>query len=80
MRKIIPEDAIRGLSKLKIEEGKVYGEFQIGKQNKMSHKKLQHLATTKVLELLHMYLMGPMQVESLGGKIYVFVCVDDLSR
>ena len=46
----------------------------------MSHKKLQHLTTTKVLELLHMDLMGPMQVESLGGKRYAFVCVDDFSR
>src|ERR1044072_1665335 len=27
-----------------------------------------------------MDLMGPMQVESLGGKRYAFVCVDDFSR
>ena len=27
-----------------------------------------------------MDLMGPMQVESLGGKKYAFVCVDDFSR
>ena len=46
----------------------------------MSHKKLQHLTTTIVLELLHVDLMGPMQVESLGGKRYAFVCVDDYSR
>ena len=51
-----------------------------GKQTKMSHKKLQHLTTTKVLELLHMDLMGPMQVESLDGKRYAFFCVDDFSR
>ena len=24
--------------------------------------------------------MGPMQVESIGGKKYIFVCVDDFSR
>ena len=41
---------------------------------------VQHLTTSRVLELLHMDLMGPMQVESLGGKRYVFVCVDDFSR
>ena len=80
MRRIITEDAVRGLPKLKIEDGKVCGECQIGKQVKVSHKKLQQLTTTKVLELLHMDLMGPMQVESLGGKRYVFVCVDDFSR
>lgn len=49
----------------------------IGKQTKMSHNKLQHLATSKVLELLHMDLMWPMQVENLGGNRYMFVCMDD---
>src|ERR1044072_4659695 len=80
MKKIISEDVVRGLPKLRIEEGKVCGECQIGKQTKKSHPKLQHQTTTKVLELLHMDLMGSMQVESLGGKKYAFVCVDDFSR
>ncbi|PNX79393.1 gag-pol polyprotein [Trifolium pratense] len=80
MKKAIAEEAIRGLPKLKIEEGSICGECQIGKQTKMSHPKLQHLTTTRVLELLHMDLMGPTQVESLGGKRYAFVMVDDFSR
>jgi hypothetical protein len=80
MKKIISEEAIRGLPKLKIEQGNICGEYQIEKQTKMSHPKLQHLTTSKVLELLHMDLMGPMQVESLGGKRYVYVVVDDFSR
>ncbi|MCH79438.1 gag-pol polyprotein [Trifolium medium] len=46
----------------------------------MSHPKLQHLVTSRVLELLHMDLMGPMQVESISGSIYAFVVVDDYSR
>ncbi|GAU28621.1 hypothetical protein TSUD_55650 [Trifolium subterraneum] len=66
--------------KLSIEEGSICGECQVGKQTKMSHPRLEHQATTKVLELLHMDLMGPMQVESLGGKRYAFVIVDDFSR
>jgi hypothetical protein len=41
---------------------------------------LEHHTTSKVLELLHVDLMGPMQVESLGGKRYAFVVVDDYSR
>ncbi|GAA0156054.1 hypothetical protein LIER_13637 [Lithospermum erythrorhizon] len=58
------------------------------------HKKLGHtnyrniqkviakeaVGTTKVLKLLHMDLMGPMQVESVAGKNYVYVCVDNFSR
>ncbi|MCI17065.1 gag-pol polyprotein, partial [Trifolium medium] len=54
MKKAISEEAIRGLPKLKIEEGNICGECQIGKQIKMPHQKLQHLTTTRVLELLHM--------------------------
>ena len=46
----------------------------------MSHPRLEQQVTTKVLELLHMDLMGPMQVESIGGKRYVFFVVDDFSR
>ncbi|MCI02898.1 copia protein [Trifolium medium] len=80
MKKAISEEAIRGLPKLQIIEGSICGECQIGKQTKVSHQKLQHLTTSRVLELLHMDLMGPMQVESLGGKKYAFVVVDDFSR
>ena len=43
----------------------------------MSHQKTQHLTTSKVLELLHMDLMGPMQVEIIGGKKYAYVVVNE---
>ncbi|PNX58579.1 gag-pol polyprotein, partial [Trifolium pratense] len=68
MKKAISEEAIRGLPKLKIKEGNICGKCQIGKQTLMSHQKMQHRISTKVLELLHMDFMGPMQVESLSGK------------
>lgn len=38
------------------------------------------MITSNALELLHMDLIGTIQVESLGGKRYVFVAVDDFSR
>ena len=43
-------------------------------------QKLRHDTTSRVLELLHRDLMGPMQMESLGGKKYAYVVVDDFSR
>ena len=79
MEKIVSREEIRGIPKLKIEEGKFCEDCQIGKQTKMSYPKLQHLTTSKPLELLHMDLMGSMQVESIGGKRYSYV-VDDFSR
>jgi hypothetical protein len=66
------------LPSLKIEEGRICGECQIGKQTKIS--RVQYLTTTRNLKLLHIDLIRPMQVESLGGKRNVFVCVDDHSR
>ena len=61
-------EAIRGLPDLKIVEGSICGECQIGKQTRMSHPRLEHQVTSKVLELLHMDLMGPMQVKSMVEK------------
>jgi len=46
----------------------------------MFDPRLEHQVTSKVLELLHMDLMRPMQVESIGGKRYVLVVVGDFSR
>jgi len=46
----------------------------------MSHPRLEHQGTSKVLELLHIDLMGPMQVAIIDGKRYVLVVVDDFSR
>ena len=79
-KKALSSEVIKGLPDLKIIEGSICGECQIGKQTRMSHPRLEHQATSKVLELLHMDLMGPMQVESIGGKWYVLVVVDDFSR
>ena len=38
------------------------------------------IATSRCLELLHVDLMGPAGTESLGGKRYITVIVDDFSR
>jgi hypothetical protein len=80
MKEAISAEAIKGLPKLKIDVDNICGECQIGKQTRMSHPKLQHQVTSRALELLHMDLMGPMQVESLGGKRYAYVVVDDFTR
>ncbi|GAA0155681.1 hypothetical protein LIER_38131 [Lithospermum erythrorhizon] len=75
MKQLISKKVVNGLPKNEIKE-KVYGECQVGKQTKVS----QQVVTTRVLEVLHMDLMGPMQVQSIGGKKYIYVCVDNFSR
>ena len=53
---------------------------QSRKQQRASHKVTQDRAISKVLQLLHMDLMGPMQVESMVERRYAFVCVDDFFK
>ncbi|KAI9192328.1 hypothetical protein LWI28_021322 [Acer negundo] len=73
-------NVMRGLPKLGNKSNGVCGPCQQGKQTKSMHKKGKYLSTKEPLELLHMDLMCPMETESLGGKRYIFVCVDDFSK
>ncbi|KAA0036855.1 gag-pol polyprotein [Cucumis melo var. makuwa] len=78
--KVIRNEAVVGIPSLDI-NGKFFcGNCQVGKQTKTSHRRLKECYTISVLELLHLNLMGPMQTESLGGKKYVLVVVDDYSK
>ena len=58
----------------------VCGPCQLGKQTKAKHPNTQTSTTSKPLELLHLDLMGPTRTESLGGKRYIMVVVDDFTR
>ena len=78
-RKLSYTGAVCGLPKLGKQVLDVYGPCQHGKQLKTTHKVIQQTSTSKVLELLHMDLMGPMQVESITSKRYIFVCENDFS-
>lgn len=73
-------EAVLGLPRLKQCADMFYTECPVRKQIKTSHKATEQGSSTHVLELLHLDLMGIMQVDSLGGKRYVLVTVDDYSR
>ena len=73
-------NALLGILKLKAEPEKICSPYHIWKQTKMAHQLVQYSSTTRVLELLHINLIRPMHVESIGGKKYMFLCVDDYSR
>nr|GEU36100.1 putative ribonuclease H-like domain-containing protein [Tanacetum cinerariifolium] len=51
-----------------------------GKIHRKHHKSKTAFASNKPLYLLHMYLCGPMRIQSINGKRYVLVVVDDYSR
>ena len=73
------EDVV-GLPKFRKVEKTIYGACQMGKQTKENHRKVNVISTSCCLELLHVHLMGPTRMESLGGKQYIMVIVDDFSR
>nr|GEZ62401.1 uncharacterized mitochondrial protein AtMg00810-like [Tanacetum cinerariifolium] len=52
----------------------------MGKSTKKSHKPKSEDTNQEKLYLLHMDLCGPMRVESVNGKKYILIIVDDYSR
>nr|GEX43595.1 hypothetical protein [Tanacetum cinerariifolium] len=71
---------VRGLPKLKFEKDHLYSACAMGKSKKKSHKPKSKDTNQEKLYLLYMDLYGPMRVESLNGKKYILVTVDDYSR
>nr|GEU92564.1 hypothetical protein [Tanacetum cinerariifolium] len=71
---------IRGLSKLKFEKEHLCSACAVDKSMKNSHKPKYKDTNQEKLYLLHMDLCGPMRVESVNGKRYILVIVDDYSR
>ncbi|XP_024011253.1 uncharacterized protein LOC112086523 [Eutrema salsugineum] len=77
---LISKESIRGVPKIKGGDKFVCGACNQGKQVKVQHKRVPDVQSKAPLDLVHMDLMGPVQTESLGGKKYVFVLVDDFTR
>nr|GFB71240.1 hypothetical protein [Tanacetum cinerariifolium] len=73
-------DIVVGLPKLKFVKDHLCSSCELGKaKRKYLHTKLTP-SSKRQLQLLHMDLCGPMRVESINGKRYVLVIVDDYSR
>nr|GEY04281.1 hypothetical protein [Tanacetum cinerariifolium] len=71
---------VRGLPKLKFEKDHLCSACAMVKSKKKSHKPKYEDTNEEKIYLLHMDLCGPMRVESVNGKKYVFVIVDDYSQ
>ncbi|GKA41935.1 retrovirus-related pol polyprotein from transposon TNT 1-94 [Tanacetum coccineum] len=56
------------------------GMYNLGKSKKASHPLKTENTNTEVLNTLHMDLCGPMRTESINGKKYILVIVDDYTR
>ncbi|GJS66193.1 putative ribonuclease H-like domain-containing protein [Tanacetum coccineum] len=74
------KDLVRGLPRLKFEKDHLCSACQLGKSRKATHKPKTINTITEVLHTLHMDLCGPLRVQSINGKKYILVIVDDYSR
>ncbi|GJY79854.1 putative ribonuclease H-like domain-containing protein [Tanacetum coccineum] len=72
--------AIRIEARLKFEKDHLCSACQLGKSKKFSHRPKSENTNMEVLHTLHMDLCGPMRVQSIKGKKYILVIVDDYSR
>nr|GEU83668.1 retrovirus-related Pol polyprotein from transposon TNT 1-94 [Tanacetum cinerariifolium] len=71
---------VKGLPKLKFEKDHLCSACAIGKSKKKSYKPKSEDTNQEKLYLLHMDLCGLMCVESVNGKKYILVIVNDYSR
>nr|GFB95719.1 Gag-Pol polyprotein [Tanacetum cinerariifolium] len=68
------------LPKMKFEKDHLCFACEQGKIHQKYHKSKTDFASNNPLYLLHMDLCGPMRVQSINGKRYVLVVVNDYSR
>ncbi|GJT82298.1 retrovirus-related pol polyprotein from transposon TNT 1-94 [Tanacetum coccineum] len=69
-----------GLPKLKYQKDHLCSACALGKSKKHSHKPKAKDSIQEKLYLLHMDLCWPMRVQSINGRKYILVIVDDFSR
>ncbi|GJW58109.1 retrovirus-related pol polyprotein from transposon TNT 1-94 [Tanacetum coccineum] len=80
LNKLAKDGLARGIPKLKLKKDYLCSTCALGKRNKSSHQPKAEYSNKEKLYLLHMDLYGSMWVESINGKKYILVIVDDYSR
>nr|GEV49442.1 hypothetical protein [Tanacetum cinerariifolium] len=76
---LVKNNLVQGRPKIKFKKDHLCSAYEQGKIHRKHHKSKTAFALNKPLYLLHMDLCGPMRVESINGKRYVLVVVDDYS-
>ncbi|GJZ96532.1 retrovirus-related pol polyprotein from transposon TNT 1-94 [Tanacetum coccineum] len=80
LNKLAKDGLARGILKLKFKKYHLCSTCALGKSKKSSHKPKAEDTDQEKLYLLHMDLCSSMRVESINGKKYILVIVDDYSR
>ena len=78
--KVGNNEVIKAIPKIGKPSNPIRSTSQKRKQTRNTHRRVDEILASKPLKLFYMDLMGPMRIESLGGKKYILVMVDDYSR
>ncbi|GJZ83152.1 retrovirus-related pol polyprotein from transposon TNT 1-94 [Tanacetum coccineum] len=71
---------VRELPKIKYQKDHLCSACALGKSKKHSHKPKAEDSIQEKLYPLHMDLCGPIRIQSINGRKYILVIVDDYSR
>lgn len=80
INKLAKDNIVTGLPKFKYTKDHLCPSCEQGKSKRASYKPKTVPSLEARLHLLHMDLCGPMRVESINGKKYILVIVDDYLR
>ena len=80
INKLAKDNIVTGLPKFKYTKEHLCPSCEQGKSKRASYKPKTVPSSEARLHFLHMDLCGPMRVESINGKKYILVIVDDYSR
>ncbi|GJY80216.1 retrovirus-related pol polyprotein from transposon TNT 1-94 [Tanacetum coccineum] len=80
INQLTSKDLVDGLPKIKYHKDHLCSACEQGKSKKSSFPSKLVPSTKSKLKLLHMDLCRPMRVESINGKEYILVIVNDYSR
>ncbi|GKC09856.1 retrovirus-related pol polyprotein from transposon TNT 1-94 [Tanacetum coccineum] len=80
LNKLAKDSIARGIPKLKYKKDHLCLACALGKSKKSSHQPKTEDTNQEKLYFLHIDLCGLMRVESINGKKYILVIVDDYSR
>ena len=79
MKILSKNEIVKGIPNLSDEKSELCKACQLGKQIKKSFNGLKDISSSQPLELIHMDLIRPTLVQSIGGKKFILVMVDDYS-
>ncbi|GKD90932.1 retrovirus-related pol polyprotein from transposon TNT 1-94 [Tanacetum coccineum] len=74
------KDIVNGLPKLKYVKDQLCSSCELGKAKRSTFKTKTFSSFKGRLHLLHIDLCGPIRIESINGKKYILVIIDDYSR